>query len=66
MPCQRGCFSCPCREELLRDAVEALTRLVNGVRAYRETLSQHDKLRLHEFVSLGPADAVIKRARRTT
>ncbi len=57
--------SCECREELLRDAVEALTGLAVGLEKYRKTLSlkQQVVFRGHTYW-LKMADSILARGRK--
>lgn len=64
MSCHNHHHACPCREELLIDAVEALASIVAGVEKYEETLAPYDKtLFRRAFYAFPSARSVLRRAR---
>lgn len=66
MSCHGGThFSCECQRELLRDALESLISLVNGIEKYRASLSLYDRGVLTKSIHAMPsAKSVINRSRR--
>jgi hypothetical protein len=67
MNCHNHHHACPCREELLTDAIEALASIVVGVDKYERTLAPYDKIEFRKFFFAIPsARSILIRARRYT
>ncbi len=67
MSCHNHHHACPCREDLLIDAVEALASIVAGVEKYEDTLATYDKIKFRKFFFAIPsARSILRRARRYT
>lgn len=67
MSCHNHHHACPCREELLTDAIEALASIVAGVEKYEDTLAPYDKIKFRKFFFAIPsARSILRRARRYT
>lgn len=63
MSCHSLHHSCPCREELMRDAVDALAEIISGINEYREDLPLYDRGILSKYVRGVPnAVSIIRRA----
>jgi hypothetical protein len=55
---------CPCKEELLDDAVDSLAHLLAGLEKYREGLSHYDRGLLSKTIhGIPSAVSVLRRAR---
>ncbi len=67
MGCYNHHHACPCREEILIDAIEALASIVSGVEKYEDTLAPYDKIKFRKFFFAIPsARSILRRARRYT
>lgn len=67
MNCHNHHHACPCREELLTDAIEALASIVAGVDKYEKALAPYDKtLFRRAFYAIPSARSILRRARRYT
>ena len=57
--------ACPCREDMLIEAVDALRELVRGIEEYRDSIAVIDRVKLGKFIySLPSAKSVINHSRR--
>ena len=57
--------ACPCREDMLIDAVDALKELVHGIEDYKDSIAVIDRVKLGKFIySLPSAKSVMNRSRR--
>lgn len=48
--CRGGCHICPCKDEMLADALDILKTIMNGLENYRKTLPPHKAKELHAYV----------------
>lgn len=64
MSCHNHHNACPCREELLTDAIEALASFMADVDKYEKTLASYDKVNFRQaFYAIPSARSVLRRAR---